>query len=350
MDSSIPNLVTAYEEFKSSTEIDIAPGERRKIIHPNSLKSSKFEELITFLIDWINATLKQDHIVVQSLEEDLYDGLVLHHLLAHLGNIKLHVEEIALSTNAQKQKLSIILDTANQLLQVTEDDNLNWSTELIHKKDLISTLHLLVAIAKHFKPDIPLPQNVCVETLILEIDKTGIKTVKHLEYITEKSDDTEQEQIPEADGINDLFKLGPDKVKIVQQAMLHFTNKHLGSLGVVVKDLNTQWLSPSPAYPTWISTEIPSLMFRTHPGLQFSNGVILVLLIGQLEGYFIHLSEYFLNPSCQKEKLHNVTFVLELLKERGLLKYPVNPEDIVNLDSKATIRILHCLFAKYKDK
>ncbi|XP_041071947.1 gamma-parvin isoform X3 [Carcharodon carcharias] len=288
MDSSIPNLVTAYEEFKSSTEIDIAPGERRKIIHPNSLKSSKFEELITFLIDWINATLKQDHIVVQSLEEDLYDGLVLHHLLAHLGNIKLHVEEIALSTNAQKQKLSIILDTANQLLQVTEDDNLNWSTELIHKKDLISTLHLLVAIAKHFKPDIPLPQNVCVETLILEIDKTGIKTVKHLEYITEKSDDTEQEQIPEADGINDLFKLGPDKVKIVQQAMLHFTNKHLGSLGVVVKDLNTQ--------------------------------------------------------------LHNVTFVLELLKERGLLKYPVNPEDIVNLDSKATIRILHCLFAKYKDK
>ncbi|XP_078424472.1 gamma-parvin isoform X2 [Cetorhinus maximus] len=278
--------------------------------------------LLQFLIDWINATLKQDHIVVQSLEEDLYDGLVLHHLLAHLGNIKLHVEEIALSINAQKQKLNIILDAANQLLQVTEDDNLNWSTELIHKKDLISTLHLLVAIAKHFKPDIRLPQNVCVETLILEIDKTGIKTVKHLEYITEESDDTEQKQIPEADGINDLFKLGPDKVKIVQQAMLHFTNKHLGGLGVVVKDLSTQ----------------------------FSNGVILILLIGQLEGYFIHLSEYFLNPSCQKEKLHNVTFVLELLKERGLLKYPVNPEDIVNLDSKATIRILHCMFAKYKDK
>ncbi|XP_038637082.1 gamma-parvin [Scyliorhinus canicula] len=322
MDTSIPNVITAYEELKPSTEIDIAPGESRKIIQPSSLKSPKLEELMTFLIDWINATLKQDHIVVQSLEEDLYDGLVLHHLLVHLGNVKLDVEEIALSANAQIQKLTVVLDTVNQLLQITEGDNLNWNTKLIHKKDLISTLHLLVAIAKHFQPDIPIPKNVCVETLTLEIGKTGIKTVKHLEYITEKSDDAEQNQIPEADGISDLFKLGPDKVKIVQQAMLHFANKHLGSLGVIVKDLSTQ----------------------------FSNGVILILLIGQLEDYFIPLSEYFLNPSDQKERLHNVTFVLEILKERGLLKHPVNPEDIVNLDSKATVRILHCLFAKYKDK
>ncbi|XP_067906961.1 gamma-parvin [Heterodontus francisci] len=322
MDSSIPNLFTAYEEFKPVTENDIAPGERRKIIQPNSLKSPKLKELMTVLIDWINATLKQDHIVVQSLEEDLFDGLVLHHLLAHLAKIKLNVEEIALSANAQKQKLNVILDTVNQVLQIKEDDNLKWHTELIHKKDLVSTLHLLVAIAKHFKPGIPLPQNVYVETLILEIDQTGMKTVKDLEIITRKSDDTEQNQTPEADDMNDLFKLGPDKVKIVQQAILHFANKHLERLGVIVKDLNTQ----------------------------FSNGVILILLIGQLEGCFIHLSEYYLNPSDQKEKLSNVTFALELLKERGLLKYPVNPEDIVNLDRKATTRILHCLFAKYKDK
>ena len=37
-----------------------------------------------FLIDWINTTLKEEHIVVKSLEEDLYDGLVLHHLLGKL--------------------------------------------------------------------------------------------------------------------------------------------------------------------------------------------------------------------------------------------------------------------------
>lgn len=33
------------------------------------------------LVDWINSTLKSEHIVVQTLEEDIYDGLVIHHLL-----------------------------------------------------------------------------------------------------------------------------------------------------------------------------------------------------------------------------------------------------------------------------
>lgn len=33
------------------------------------------------LVEWINSTLKPEHIVVQTLEEDIYDGLVIHHLL-----------------------------------------------------------------------------------------------------------------------------------------------------------------------------------------------------------------------------------------------------------------------------
>ncbi|XP_069759546.1 gamma-parvin isoform X2 [Narcine bancroftii] len=279
MDSSFSNLIAGFEEFKESTKIEIPLGEKRKFIQPSSLKSPKLEELMTFFIDWINATLKQDHVVVQSLEEDLYDGLVLHLLLEHLTKVKLDVEEIALSTSVQKQKLRVVLDRVNQFLQVTEDDHLNWNVDLIHNKDLVATLHLLVAISKHFRPDVTLPENVYLETLILEIDKTGIKTTKHLEYITEKRDDEEQNQTPEADQINDLFKLGPDKVRVVQQ---------------------------------------------------FSNGVILILLIGQLEDYFIHLSEYYLNPSDVKEKLHNVSYVLELLEDRGLLTYPINPQETLH--------------------
>lgn len=33
------------------------------------------------LVEWINSTLKPEHIVIQNLEEDIYDGLVIHHLL-----------------------------------------------------------------------------------------------------------------------------------------------------------------------------------------------------------------------------------------------------------------------------
>ena len=31
-------------------------------------------------MDWINAELLPEHIVVRSLEEDIFDGLILHHL------------------------------------------------------------------------------------------------------------------------------------------------------------------------------------------------------------------------------------------------------------------------------
>lgn len=31
-------------------------------------------------MEWINAQLLPEHIVVRSLEEDVFDGLILHHL------------------------------------------------------------------------------------------------------------------------------------------------------------------------------------------------------------------------------------------------------------------------------
>lgn len=35
--------------------------------------------------------------------------------------------------------------------------------------------------------------------------------------------------------------------------------------------------------------------------LQFADGVILLLLIGQLEGFFLHLKEFYLTPSSPTE-------------------------------------------------
>ena len=43
------------------------------------------------LKDWINNTLVEQRIIVQELEEDLFDGQVLQKLLENLGDIKLQV-------------------------------------------------------------------------------------------------------------------------------------------------------------------------------------------------------------------------------------------------------------------
>ncbi|XP_074395344.1 gamma-parvin isoform X2 [Zonotrichia albicollis] len=300
------------------TEDVIAKGEKRKLIKPTSSNNPKLEELKLFLTEWINRTLKEEHIVVKSLEEDLYDGLVLHHLLENLGSLQLDVEKIALTEKKQRKKLSVILEVVAKCLQL-EESQLKWSVESILTKDLLSTLHLLVAIAKHFEPTLALPPNVQVETITIESISGGLKTSNAVEYITENKENIEAQS---NDAFDELFSCDPDKLDAVKKALLEFVDQHVGKLGLNVKDIESQ----------------------------FSDGVVLLLLIGQLEGYFLNLRNFFLTPVSTMEMLHNVNLALELLAEGGLLNFPVDSEDIVNGDTKAIMRVLYCLYSKYRTK
>ncbi|XP_056308375.1 gamma-parvin [Danio aesculapii] len=297
-------------------------GEKRMIIQPTSLEDPKVIKLKEVLLDWINSTLKVEHIVVRSLEEDLYDGLVLHHLLRRSAGIDLHVEEIALSTGAQIRKLEVILKSLNETLELNVDQA-KWTVKLIHSRDLLATLHLLVAIVRRFQPDLVLPANVSVELIQCEVTKSGIKADKQTEFITfsESSDELGRESNKECP-IDELFKLEAHKIETVKKAILHFVNKNMASLGLNVTDLEKQ----------------------------FADGVILLLLIGQLEDFFIPLSEFFLCPVSSSEMLHNVTLALDLLIDRGFPVQSVNPQDIVSQDVPATVKVLYYLFNRHKNK
>uniref|UniRef100_A0A8D2PWD4 Parvin gamma n=1 Tax=Zosterops lateralis melanops TaxID=1220523 RepID=A0A8D2PWD4_ZOSLA len=244
----------------------------------------------SFLTEWINRTLKEEHIVVKSLEEDLFDGLVLHHLL---GSLKLDVDKIALTEKKQRQKLSVILEAVAKCLQL-EGSQLKWSVESILAKDLLSTLHLLVAIAKHFEPTLALPPNVRVETITMEVFIFSVFAT--VDPFTN-------------DAFDELFSCAPDKLDAVKK-VIYFLSRHQNTL----------------------------------------DGVILLLLIGQLEGYFLNLRNFFLTPASTMEMLHNVNLAMELMAEGGLLNFPVNSEDIVNGDTKTIMRVLYCLYSKYRPK
>ncbi|NWU88480.1 PARVG protein, partial [Upupa epops] len=269
------------------------------------------------LVDWINSTLQEEHIVVQNLEEDLYDGLVLHHLLEKLGSLRLDVDRIALTERKQRQKLSVILEAVAGCLQLQERQ-LKWSVEAILAKDLLSTLHLLVAIAKHFEPSLALPADVRVETVTIENTSTGLRSAKALEFITETNVNAAAQ--PGDDPFDELFRCAPEKLGAVKQAFLQFVNQQVGRLGLDVTDIDSQ----------------------------FADGVVFLLLMAQLEGFFLNLSDFFLTPASTAEMLHNVNLALDLLAQGGLLNVPVDPADIVNGDSKTTMRVLYCLYSKYK--
>uniref|UniRef100_A0A8C1NBL8 Parvin, alpha b n=1 Tax=Cyprinus carpio TaxID=7962 RepID=A0A8C1NBL8_CYPCA len=89
------------------------------------------------------------------------------------------------------------------------------------------------------------------------------------------------------------------------QTLITFVNKHLNKLNLEVSELETQ----------------------------FADGMYLVLLMGLLEGYFVH----------------NVLFSFELMQDGNLEKAKPRPEDIVNCDLKSTLRVLYNLFTKYRN-
>lgn len=124
-------------------------------------------------------------------------------------------------------------------------------------------------------------------------------------------------------------------------------NKHLTKVNLEVTDLDTQ----------------------------FHDGVYLCLLMGLLEGFFVPLYDFYLTPQDFDQKVHNVSFVFELMQDVNLAKPKARPEgnlfviflghicfmrmccftiyfffsDIVNLDLKSTLRVLYNLFTKYKN-
>uniref|UniRef100_A0A6M2DNH8 Putative alpha-parvin n=1 Tax=Xenopsylla cheopis TaxID=163159 RepID=A0A6M2DNH8_XENCH len=300
-------------------EYALEDNEERSIIQPQSLQDPKVKELIEVLIDWINDELADQRIIVKDIVEDLYDGQVLQKLLEKLTGRKLDLPEVTQSETGQRQKLDTVLGDCNVALGHPRWSNQKWSVDSIHSKNLVSILHLLVALARHFRAPIRLPE--CVSVTVIVVQKNGVmlnhKTIQ--EEITSRYDDLGMRC--EKDAFDTLFDHAPEKLEIVKKSLITFVNKQLMKINLEVNQLETQ----------------------------FSDGVYLCLLMGLLEGFFIPLYDFHLTPQDHDQKVHNVAFAFELMQECGLPPCKARPEDIVNADLKSTLRVLYTLFTTYKN-
>ncbi|CAB4061704.1 PARV [Lepeophtheirus salmonis] len=291
--------------------------EERSMIDPRSYESPKLQELVRTLLDWINDELHVERIIVQDIEEDLYDGQVLQKLVEKLTGEKLEVPEVTQSEEGQRNKLHIVLSYANRVLGLVRGQQ-KWSVESVHTKNIVSILHLLVALARHFRAPIKLPENVKVDVVIVQKKNGQLNHRVISEELTSSYDDLGLRC--ERDAFDTLFDHAPDKLEVVKKSLVTFVNKHLNKLNLEANDLETQ----------------------------FQDGVYLCLLSGLLEGYFIPLHEYSLTPKTFEEKVKNVTLAFDLMQDDGLPRPKARPEDIVNGDLKSTLRVLYNLFTKYK--
>jgi len=251
-------------------------------------------------------------------EEDLYDGQILQKLMERLTGEHLAVPEVTLSEEGQRSKLRVVLAFANKVLGINQRAMHKWSVESVHTKNIVSILHLLVALARHFRAPIRMPENVIVDVVIVTKKDGGLLHRVIAEQLTAEYDDLGLKC--ERDAFDTLFDHAPDKLQVVKKSLVTFVNKHLNKINLEVMDLDTQ----------------------------FADGVYLCLLSGLLEGYFVPLYDFHLTPQSFDEKVVNVALAFELMQDAGLPKPKARPEDIVNLDLKSTLRVLYNLFTKYK--
>ncbi|ETE73138.1 Beta-parvin, partial [Ophiophagus hannah] len=193
-------------------------------------------------------------------------------------------KELIKSEIGQKQKLQTVLEAVYDLLR-PHGWTIKWSVDLIHGKNLVSILHLLVAMAMHFRATIRLPEHVSVQVVVVK-KREGLLQTAH---VTEEITTTTEMMMGrfERDAFDTLFDHAPDKLSVVKKSLITFVNKHLNKLNLEVSELESQ--------------------------------------------------------------VHNVSFSFELMQDAGLKKPKARPEDVVNLDLKSTLRVLYNLFTKYKN-
>ena len=198
-----------------------------------------------------------------------------------------------------------MLGVANRVLGL-QRHQARWSVESVHTKNIVSILHLLVALARHFRAPIRLPENVVVDVVIVT-KREGVLTHRVIaEELTSYYDDVGMRC--ERDAFDTLFDHAPDKLQVVKKSLVTFVNKHLNKINLEVTELDSQ----------------------------FSDGVYLCLLSGLLEGYFVPLYDFHLTPQVPlfyshlswmtifsflqsfEEKVANVSLAFELMMDGGL--------------------------------
>ncbi|RWS17385.1 beta-parvin-like protein [Dinothrombium tinctorium] len=326
--------------------------EERSMIEPSMYENKNFQELIKILINWINDELSDQRIIVRNLEEDLYDGQILGKLVEKLSGQKLDVIEVTQNEDLQKSKLRAVLDTANRLLGLQSRwTSIKWTVEgnRIHNKNLVQIIHLLVTLIRHYRAPIRLPENVVVNLVVVQKRDGHLHTRMVSEQLTGSYDELGM-RIEPRDAFDTLFDHAPDKLQIVKKSLVNFVNRHLNKVNIeCYSGQNGVDLDPN----------------------QFSDGLLLIFLMGMVEGYFVPLGNIFTtttdplaDATSPKEtalspdnyintspihKLHNVQVAFQLMEDAGIqVRQKVRAEDIANADLKSTLRVLYMIFTKYK--
>lgn len=311
---------TDIEEMESAKE-QLREGDTYSIVLPSTMRDRRVRELDEILRNWINEQLESERIIVKDLRDDLYDGQVLQKLFESLKNSKnlLGLSDIRQAEAGQKRKLQAVLDAVNEELDYNRlGGTSKWSVKAIHSKNYVAIIHLLVALATHFHANVRLPEHVSIPVVVLSKENNKIKQEEWEEKVTLSHD--AMNDSTDRDAFDTLLDYAPEKFNKLKTTLMVFVNQHLDKLGLSAEDMETA----------------------------FSDGCYLIMLVGQLDGFFVPLHSYHMPADTDEKQLKNVELALDLITEAGCKKPKVRSSDIVSKDIKATLRVIYSIYEKFK--
>ena len=178
----------------------------------------------------------------------------------------------------------------------------------------------MVALIRFYRPPIRLPENVIAVRIVVQKRDGRL----HHRRINEELTGSYYElgmRVDSRDEFDRLFEHSPEKFQIVKKSLVNFVNKHLRQLNIECN-----------AGPK--GTDLDPY--------QFSDGILLIFLMGCVSSFFVPLGNIFLsieeegingNDASFREtalssknyintspiqKLHNVNIAFHLMEEEGL--------------------------------
>lgn len=102
-----------------------------------------------------------------------------------------------------------------QVLGVQRLGHKKWSVDAIHSKNIVSIIHLLVALARHFRPPVRLTENVTVNVTVVQKQSNQLTHRIVKEKLTTSYDDVGMRC--ERDAFDTLIDHAPDKLQVVKK-------------------------------------------------------------------------------------------------------------------------------------
>lgn len=292
---------------------------------------------------WLQDTMRTHRRMVlgDDIFEELRDGYVLTELLSVLRaqygpkderDLAEHTKPTSLAAGINNARLQEAVNRVDRVLSSTarREDQRSlagtcWTVESIAAGEEVSILRLLIALVRHHRCPVDLPQDVKIKVMLIQSgERGGLRHEQRSIQLTDAQESAEDEATGngqvEKDKFDVFFESSPEKAQALLASLMSYVQKTVSVHGVAFDDA----------------------------AKNLSDGITLLHLASLIGGYFLNIGSYAVPKRSQngvfalglQEKTANVRLALSLLRDEGVSTARVSIDGVLHSESATLTRLI----------